>query len=77
MVIYSQNQIEQLRNIPTVKMDHLLALQLAGTFQTGKKVQNDFDFAEEEIPEITPQQLPKNSIEFELDMEEEVNIDDI
>jgi len=77
MVVYSTNQVEQLRNIPTIKMDHLISLQMTGTFQSGKKVQTDFDFAEEEIPEIAPQQLPKNSIEFDLDMEEQVDIDDI
>jgi translation initiation factor IF-1 len=78
MVIYTPNQVDQLKNIPNIKIDHLLALQLAGTtFQSGKKVARDFDFAEEEQPEITPQQLPKNSIDFELEYGGEIDINDI
>jgi translation initiation factor IF-1 len=77
MIIYTPNQVEQLKTIPNIKIDHLLSLQLAGTtFQSGKKVQSDFDFTEEQV-EIAPQQLPKHDIEFELENADEVDIDDI
>ena len=78
MVLYNQNQVEQIKNIPNININHLLTLQLTGTgLQPGKKVVNDFDFVEEEMQEIAPQQLPKKGIDFELDQQEEVDIDDI
>ena len=78
MVIYDQNQIEQLKNIPNVKIDHVLNLQLsATTFQSSKKAQRDFDFVEDEQPEIAPQQLPRTAIDFELEAIDEVDINDI
>lgn len=77
LVIYEPNQVEQLRNNPNVNIDHILKLQLSGTiFQSSTKNHNEIDFVEEQI-EITPQQIPKNAIDFEIDPTEEVNIDDI
>ena len=78
MVVYDQNQIEQLKNIPNVKIDHVLNLQLsASTFQSIKKAHRDFDFVEEKDPEITPQRVPTHNMEFELEAINEIDIDDI
>jgi len=78
MVIYDQNQIEQLKSIPSVKIDHVLNLQLsATTFQSSKKAQRDFDFVEEKEPDIAPQNVPTHPMEFEMVTETEIDIDDI
>jgi len=78
MVIYDSNQIEQLRNIPNINIEYVLKLQLAGTtFQSINKASKDFDFVDEEPIDIAPQQLPKNSIDFEMEEVNQINIDDI
>jgi len=77
MVLYTSNQIEQLKNIPNIKINHVLSLQLAGTtFQSEKNLGKDINFVDEE-PEISPQQLPKDPINFQLYAQDAVNIDDI
>jgi len=77
MILYTSNQIEQLKNIPNIKINHLLSLQLAGTtFQSEKNSGKDVNFVDEE-PEITPQQLPRDLVNFELYEQEEIDIDDI
>jgi translation initiation factor IF-1 len=78
MEIYTPNQVEQIKNIPNLKIDHLLSLQLVGiSFQSGKKAIKDFDFVDDEPIEIAPQNFPKNDIDFELEHKEEIDIDDI
>ena len=80
MVIYDQNQIEQLKNIPNIDINHVLHLQLsATTFQSNKKSQRDFDFVEEQEqePELVPQRIPTENMNFEMETENEINIDDI
>jgi len=78
MVIYEPNQIEQLRNIPNIDIEHVLRLQLSGcTHQSSTKRDAEFDFAEEEQIEVAPQQLPRNTIDFDIETNEHVNIDDI
>jgi len=78
MMIYEPNQIEQLRNIPNINIDHVLQLQLAGTtFQSVKKASKDFDFTDDNIDEVLPQTLPKHTIDFEIEETENINIDDI
>jgi hypothetical protein len=78
MVIYDSNQIEQLKNIPNVNIDHVLHLQLsATTFQSSKKIERDFDFVDDERCDVAPQQLPKNDISFIMESIGEVDIDDI
>ena len=77
MLIYTPNQVEQIKNMPNIKIDHLVSLQLEGaSFQKGKRVVNDFDFTEEQI-EIAPQILPKSDIDFKLEENEEIDVDDI
>jgi len=77
MVMYTSNQIEQIKNIPNINIDHLLNLQLqATTFQKKQTRAVDFDFNEEE-PDIAPQHVPTHSIDFAMDSVDEVNIDDI
>ena len=78
MVIYDQNQIEQLKSIPNVKIEHVLNLQLsATTFQSSKKAQRDFDFVEEKEPDVLPQNIPAHSLDFEIEATTEIDIDDI
>ena len=80
MLIYSQNQIEQIKSIPSIDIGHVLQLQLTGSNKTStsKKISDNFDFTDEErIEEVAPQKLPRNSIEFELEETEEIDVDDI
>ena len=78
MVIYDPNQIEQLKSIPNIDINHVLHLQLsATTFQNTKKAQRDFDFVEEQEPELAPQRVPTENMNFEIETEKEINIDDI
>jgi len=76
--IYDQNQVEQLKSFPNIKIDHVLNLQLsATTFQTSKKTHRDFDFVEEKEPEISPQNVPTHPMEFDIETTTEIDIDDI
>ena len=76
MVLYTPNQIEQLKNIPSIKINHVLSLQLAGTsFQSEKNLGKDINFVDNE-PDIVPQQLPKDPIDFTIYEQEEINVDD-
>ena len=77
MAIYTSNQIEQVKNMPNIKIDVLLNIQLqASTFQQKNTRISDIDFVEEE-PEITPQRTPKDNSDFIIEETEEVDIDDI
>jgi initiation factor 1A len=78
MFIYDNNQIEQLKIIPNIKINHVLNLQLPTT-TTGsvKKIERAFDFVEEEQIEVAPQFIPTEAIDFVITTENEVDIDDI
>jgi len=77
MVIYEPNHIEQLKNNPNININHVLNLQLTATSHQKIKKEADFDFVDEEQIDIAPQFIPKNTIEFDLEETEQVNIDDI
>jgi initiation factor 1A len=82
MVIYDQNQIEQLKAIPNIKIDNVLS-QLYSTTnknQLKSKEENNFDFVAEEddrLVDIEPQRIPTSSIDEEIEIQDEINIDDI
>jgi len=88
LTMYDESHIEQLKNIPKIKIDHILQIRLSNIFQQGK-VTDDFDFALDredddemdlsgantKIKNIKPQQLPDE--QFEIKSEATVDIDDI
>jgi translation initiation factor IF-1 len=73
MEIYSDNQIEQLKQLPSLTLDHVLHLR--NNHGNAFKETNDFDFTaeieEEEIEEV------KHLQEFTMETIPDVNIDDI
>jgi initiation factor 1A len=75
--MYDDNQVEQLKQIPNLKIDNILQKKFNGTFQT-IKVSNDVDFIEtidEELCNLVgKQRVPEK---FEIDTVDEVDIDDI
>ena len=80
LTIYDDNQIEQLRNIPSIKIDHIVHIRMSNIFGT-EKTSNNIDFVDEEETEEDERPNLKisgnNKIAFELKTTAEVDIDDI
>jgi initiation factor 1A len=81
MVIYDDNQIEQLRNIPNIKIDHILQIRTSNIYNDVKS-SDIVDFIDEadEDEEIPQNNLKINSSSknaFVSKAEEMVDIDDI
>ena len=74
LVIYDDNQVEQLNGMPNVKIDKLMALRLGG-FSKQSQVESavTFDYTEDIMDK--EQGIPEE--EFVMEETEEVNIDDI
>jgi len=80
MLIYNENQIQQIESIPSIDISHILQLQLRGLNRESgnKKVVKDFEFnEEEEREEIAPQRVPDEITNFIIEETAEVDIDDI
>jgi initiation factor 1A len=75
--MYDDNQVEQLKQIPNIKMDNILQKKFTGAFQS-IKVANEVDFvdnAEEDLYNLVgKQKIPEK---FEMGTIDEVDIDDI
>lgn len=77
MEIYSDSQVEQLKNIPSIKIENVLRLRI-GTYGNITKDHDDtLDFAEES--ESIEESLPTNTFAetFTLNQVDDVDIDDI
>jgi initiation factor 1A len=72
MSIYEDIQIEQLKNIPSVNIEHILRLRTSGSFC--KSADTDILFTQEEE---TIKKIGGEEEEFVLEKKEEINIDDI
>ena len=80
LTIYDDNQIEQLRSIPNVKIEHILQLRMSNLFGDVKSsgVVDFVDEEDEEPMEETKLKTAGNSkFAFEMKVTEEVDIDDI
>ena len=77
LTIYDDSHIEQLKQIPNIKIDHVLQTRFAGTFQQIKAT-NEIDFVdtqEDDMVELVgKQKLPEN---FDMDTVDEIDVDDI
>lgn len=77
LTIYDDSQVEQLKQMPNIKIDTILQTRFAGTFQQ-IKVANEIDFIDTNENDYTElvgkQRLPED---FNLDTVNEVDIDDI
>lgn len=76
MTIYDENQIDQLSQIPSVKIEHIMQLRLTTSFEPSKKDSNVIFTQEEDEDEVAPQKRPAHDM-FTLETTEEVDIDDI
>jgi initiation factor 1A len=78
LTMYDDTQVEQLKQIPNIKIDNILQTRFAGTFQTIKAI-NEVDFvddvAEENIVDLVEKQ--RIPAEFEIGRADEIDIDDI
>lgn len=77
MEIYSDSQVEQIKNIPSIKIENVLRLRI-GTHGNVSKEQDDMlDFVEES--ETTEETIPSNDFteSFTLNKVDEIDLDDI
>ena len=77
MEIYSDSQVEQIENIPSIKIENVLRLRI-GTHGVVSKEQDDtLDFAEES--ETVEETIPSNNFteSFTLNNVDEIDLDDI
>jgi|TARA_Y100000389_G_C17266228_1_gene415593 initiation factor 1A len=77
MEIYSDSQIEQIKNIPSLKIDNALKLRIGAHGIVSKDQDDTFDFAEEseEVDELPS--ANEFTEKFTLNKVDEVDIDDI
>jgi len=77
MEIYSDSQIEQIKNIPSLKIDNALKLRIGAHGAVSTEKDDMFDFAEEseEIHELPS--ANEFTEDFTLNKVDEVDIDDI
>jgi len=77
LTIYDDSQIEQLKQIPSVKIDHVIQTRFAGTFQQIKAT-NEIDFVDTReddlIDLVGKQRVPDD---FQMDAADEIDMDDI
>ena len=79
MEIYSDSQIEQIKNIPSIKIDNVMKLRI-GSFGASTSRQDDgMDFMDEESETVDEGTLPVNEFSetFTLKKVAEVDVDDI
>jgi initiation factor 1A len=78
LTIYDANQVEQLKNIPSIKMDHVIKLSLGNTFTGSSKPSgDDVVFTEDHEMDVADSSKGKNREEFKLETGEEIDFDDI
>lgn len=72
MVIYDDNQVEQMKTMPNIKIDKIVQLRLGYTKK--ESFNDDISFMNETILE---QNIPEDTVEFKMEKIDEVDIDDI
>lgn len=78
LTIYDANQIEQLKNIPNIKMDHVIKLSLGNsTIGTSKVSSDDVVFTEDDDVFIGDMSKGKVKDEFKMVIVDEIDFDDI
>lgn len=78
LTIYDANQVEQLKNIPSIKMNHIVKLSLGNTF-TGDSAPagGDVIFTEEDESNFGDLSKGKVKADFQLEKVDEIDFDDI
>jgi initiation factor 1A len=76
LTIYDDMQIEQLKNIPSIKINHILLLRTTGAF-SGAPVETNIEFSLEEEDEPIKKIGGDVTDVFVLEQKEEIDIDDI
>lgn len=75
--LYDDNQVEQLKQIPNIKIDNILQKRFNGTFQS-IKVSNDVDFVDTQEDDISNSIGKQYNIrDFEMEALQDISINDI
>jgi translation initiation factor IF-1 len=78
LTIYDANQVEQLKNIPSIKMDHVIKLSLGNTFTGDSSAgREDVVFTEEDESNFGDLSKGKVKDDFKLEKVDEIDFDDI
>lgn len=78
LTIYDSNQVEQLKNIPSIKIDHVIKLSLGNTYVQGSKGSgDDITFTEEDESNFGDLNKGKVKEEFKMETTTEIDFDDI
>ena len=76
--IYDSNQVEQIKNIPSIKIEHVVKLSLGNTFTgTSKTSASDVVFAEDSEEAVESLSRGKVKDEFKMETIDEIDFDDI
>lgn len=73
MVIYDDNQVEEMKNIPNVQIDKLIQMRLGGGAKK-EIIDDNITFGKSSIAE---QKLPEEAEMFIIEDDETINMDDI
>ena len=78
LTIYDSNQVEQLKNIPSIKIDHVIKLSLGNTYVQGSKgTGDDITFTEEDESNFGDLNKGKVKEDFKMETTTEIDFDDI
>ena len=77
LTLYDDSQVEQIKQIPNIKIDNVMQIRFAGTFQK-INVTNEIDFVDNEQEDLEElvgkQQIPED---FDMMPIDEIDMDDI
>jgi initiation factor 1A len=76
LTMYDDRHIETLRNMPTIKIAHLLELRLGNMSKSSGK-HDDIDFTNEDIDDESDNVPAQHIPDFELEKIDDIDIDDI
>ena len=78
MTIYDENEIEQLRQLPSINIEHLIDVRISVNGDTRIKPVVDFEFSNEtEEPLVLTKRETKEQEDFQMEAMDEIDIEDI
>jgi len=78
LTVYDANQVEQLKNIPSMKIDHVIKLSLGNNYVSGSRASgDDVVFTEEDETAFGDLTKGKVKEEFKMVIADEIDFDDI
>lgn len=78
MTIYDENEIEQLRQLPSINIEHLIDVRISVNGDPRIKPIVDFEFSNDtEEPLVLTKREAKEQEEFQMEAMDEIDIEDI